>query len=301
MALKQIKNKIVTTQKTGKVTKAMEAVSAVKMRKSQERALAGKSYAEAAVRVLERLSQSQGGEHLFEAGEGEGLQCIVVVTSDKGLAGSLNSSVLKEVSMRLADVVKDQVRIIAFGRKAYEHFTRLGYTIDQHYTNVSDEVSLADMEEVTTFVAEQFKNGTYKDVSVAYQSFISTFEQEAVLRQMLPLQSDELEKMVKDIVPKKGLHSEEVATNQKDHVYTVEPSVEEVVKVLVMQLVQIMLYHSLLESKASEHSARMVAMKNATDKAKEITKALTIKFNKARQAEITAEVSEITGGIEAMK
>lgn len=301
MALKQIKNKIISTQKTGKVTKAMEAVSAVKMRKSQERALAGKSYAEAAVRVLARLSQSQGGEHFFEAGNGEGLQCFVVVTSDKGLAGSLNSAVLKEVSNRLKGVAKEKVRIIAFGRKALEHFTRLGYTIDQHFTNVSDEASLADMEDVTTFVTEQFKKGTYGSVVVAYQSFVSTFEQEPVVRTMLPLQSEELEKMVKDIAPTKGLHSEEAVQVGHDHVYTIEPSVEEVVKVLMTQLMQIMLYHSLLESKASEHSARMVAMKNATDKAKEITKALTIKFNKARQAVITAEVSEITGGIEAMK
>lgn len=301
MALKQIKNKIISTQKTGKVTKAMEAVSAVKMRKSQERALAGKAYAEAAVRILHRISQSQDSAHFFAGGSNSGKECLIVITSDKGLAGSLNSAVLKEASRLLEGKSKDDVRIIAFGKKAYEFFGRGGYTIEQNYINVSDEVSLGDMGEVIEHITTHFTSGKYRKVSVIYQSFVSTFEQKAVVRQVLPLDAGELEGMVRDIVPKKGLHSEEVVSGGQHHVYTVEPDVEEVASKLIPQLVQIMLYHALLENKASEHSARMVAMKNATDKAKEITKMLTIKFNKARQAEITAEVSEITGGIEAMK
>jgi len=301
MALKLIKNKIITTQKTGKVTKAMEAVSAVKMRKSQERALVGKAYAQSAVRILERISRSQDSERFFTSEKKGGKECYVVITSDKGLAGSLNSAVLKEASMVLAGKQKEGIRIIAFGRKAHEFFLREGYSIDKEYTNVSDEVSLSDMQEVREIISKKFEGGEYSSVSVVFQNFVSTFEQHPLLRQVLPLEKEALGAMVRDIAPKnKGVIGED-EVSFGEHVYTVEPSAEEVMHVLIPQLVQVMLYHALLENKASEHSARMVAMKNATDKAKEITKMLTIKFNKARQAAITAEVSEITGGIEAMK
>ena len=300
MALKQVKNKILATKKTSQVTKAMEAVSAVKMRKSQERALSGKAYAEAALRVLHRVSQSRESAKYFATrNHNRGKECFIVITSDKGLAGNLNSAVLKEVSIALSEQSKEDVRIIAFGKKAYEHFLSRGYVVDAHYTNVSDDVGLADMYEVVQDVVEKFTDGTYAKVSVAYQNFVSTFEQYALLRQILPLDTEVLEVMVRDITPKRGKYSERTNGNG-GQVYTVEPSVEEVMNALIPQLVQIMLYHAMLESKASEHSARMVAMKNATDKAKEIIRDLTIAFNKERQAEITAEVSEITGGIEAM-
>lgn len=301
MALKQVKNKILSTQKTGKVTKAMEAVSAVKMRKSQERALSGKAYAEAAMRILYRISSSRdGGMFSLPTPPQNGKECFIIITSDKGLAGSLNSAVIKEVELRLAEKHPKEVHIIAFGRKATEYFSRRGYTIDKQYTNVRDDVSLSDMTDVMTFINESFSSGDYSSVSVAYQSFVSTFEQNAVLRQVLPLDPLTLEMVVRDIVPKKGKYSE-LEKELGEHIYTVEPNVEEVTEILIPQLLKIMLYHALLESKASEHSARMVAMKNATDKAKEMVKSLTIVYNKERQAAITAEVSEITGGIEAMK
>lgn len=305
MALKQIKNKITSTKKTGQVTKAMEAVSAVKMRKSQERAIGGKPYAAAALRILHRVSQSkEAAPYLQVRGQtpdSSGAECFIVITSDKGLAGSLNSAVLKEVSLAAGGKDKEDVRIIAFGKKAYEHFLRGGYTVDMHYTNVSDDVSIGDMHEVVQYVAEQFANGAYGKVSVVYQNFVSTFEQHAVMRRILPLEPSALEQMVEDIRPKRGVYSEEERKTTGTPVYTVEPSAEEVMEALVPQLVQIMLYHAMLENKASEHSARMVAMKNATDKSKERVRELTLKFNKERQAVITREVSEITGGIEAMK
>lgn len=301
MALKQVKNKIVATGKTAKVTKAMEAVSAVKMRKSQARALSGKAYAEAAIRVLYRMSKSQNAESFFGVQQNtDAPECLIVITSDKGLCGNLNSSVLKECTLHLKGRDTENTKVITFGRKAYEHFSRLGFDIVENHTNISDDVSLNDMHDVVALITEKFNTGEFSKVSIAYQSFVSIFEQNAVLRQVLPLDPLVLEMMVRDIVPKKGAFSD-LEKNLQNHVYTIEPSPEEVLHVLAPQLLQIMLYHSLLENKASEHSARMVAMKNATDKAKEMTKALTLIFNKERQAMITAEVSEITGGIEAMK
>jgi len=300
MALKQVKNKIVSTQKTGKVTKAMESVSAVKMRKSQERAFSGRPYVHAAMRILQQLSSSEEGlSHPLAQKRETGKQLLVIVTSDKGLAGAVNSSVLKRATENFAN--NPETDVVAIGRKAFEFAKREGKEVIGQYTNVSDDIHLADIKDITDIIMEKFTDGAYKDVSVIYQNFVSTFEQEPTKRNILPLDPAEIHYIMKGIRPKTGKFSDNTSEQDGKITYTVEPSAEEVLNTLIPQLVQIMLYHALLESKASEHSARMVAMKNATDKSKEVVKALTLVYNKERQAAITAEVSEITGGIEAMK
>jgi len=300
MALKQIKNKIVATLKTGKVTKAMEAVSAVKMRKSQQKAFAGRPYVHSAMRILQRLSESQDGlSHPFAQKKETGRTLVVLVTSDKGLAGSVNSAVLK----RADEIFKTSLEVdcICIGRKALEYAQREKKTVLSSFTNVSDDVVLSDVYEMSAQVVSQFATSAYKNVYVLYQNFISTFEQEPTQRQILPLDPTEIKVILQGIKPKQGKWSTDESASISQSLYTIEPSAEEVLNALIPQLVQIMLYHALLESKASEHSARMVAMKNATDKSKEVARSLTLKFNKERQAAITAEVSEITGGMEALK
>jgi F-type H+-transporting ATPase subunit gamma len=279
----------------------MEAVSAVKMRKSQERALQGRPYAQAALRILRRVNESTSARHheLLKKNSGTH-ECIIVITSDKGLAGSLNTAVLKEATNLVSSLSKDTVELICFGKKSYEYFLRRDYTIPKHFLTVSDAVGLPDIDDVTNFIVTSFANDTYHTVRIVYQNFVSTFEQSAVVRNVLPLNTDALEIMVKDIIPKHGRYSESEA-RKKTPSYVLEPSNEAIFDSLFPILIKIMIYHALLESKASEHSARMVAMKNATDKAKEVTHTLTLQYNKARQAVITREVSEITGGIEAMK
>lgn len=300
MALKQIKNKIVATKKTGQVTKAMESVSAVKMRKSQERAFAGRPYVHAALRILARLARADHGlSHPLINPRTEDGVLVVVVTSDKGLAGSVNSAVLKQAERYFKE--HDHAAVIAIGRKAVEYAARAGKETVASYTNVSDNVTLDDVYDMSAKSIEAFRSGRYCKVVVIYQNFISTFEQQAVTRQVLPVVPEEIHDVMRGIKPKTGKFSQDRVGDEAFVPYKVEPSPEEVLNTLIPQLVQIMLYHALLESKASEHSARMVAMKNATDKAKEMVKALTIKFNKQRQAAITAEVSEITAGVEAMK
>lgn len=301
MALKQIKNKIKSTVRTSKVTKAMEAVSAVKMRKSQERALDGRPYAETALNILERVSNTHDARHhpLFAERE-HGKFCVIVITSDKGLAGSLNSAVIKEATSIVRAYPQRDVELICFGKKSYEHFTRRGYTVPLHYLNVRDDVELDDMEEVVKFITKQFSEGTYRRVRIVYQNFISTFEQRAVARQVLPLKNSAIKEIVDGIVPKHGKFSQQKHDLPVSS-YEVEPSLASVYRVIFPMLIKVMVYHALIETKASEHSARMVAMKNATDKAEEVTKMLTLAYNKERQSVITAEVSEITGGIEAMK
>ena len=300
MALKQIKNKIIATKKTGQVTKAMESVSAVKMRKSQERAFGSRPYVHAALRILGRLAKAnQGMVHPLITPRTTGSVLAVIVTSDKGLAGSVNSAVIKQADLlfRTGEVTD----VIAIGRKAVEFAAREKKNMLASYMNVNDGVTIEDVYDMTEKVVAAFTNGSYSKVVVIYQNFLSTFEQAPVVRQVLPLDPAEIETVMSGIKPKTGKFSENDVTAGAAAPYTVEPSAEEVLDTLIPQLVQILLYHALLESKASEHSARMVAMKNATDKSKELVKALTIKFNNKRQAAITAEVSEITAGVESMK
>lgn len=302
MALKHIKNKIKAVGRTSKVTKAMEAVSAVKMRKAQEKALSGRPYAEAALRILENVSASDDVKHhhFFSESKKSTRDCIIVVTSDKGLAGSLNSAVLKEAYIRIEQSGKDSVDLVCFGKKAYEHFLRRDFSIARHYLGIGETVNITDMEEVVSFLSDAYTAGSYRNVFVVYQNFISTFEQRPLQRKILPVSTDEIRHMIQDIEPDHGKYSGN-STKEAHPTYTLEENAEELLNTLLRTLVEIMLYHALLESQASEHSARMVAMKNATDKAKEVTRSLTLLFNKERQSVITAEVSEISGGIEAMK
>ncbi len=300
MALKQIKNKIIATHKTGKVTKAMEAVSAVKMRKSQQKAFVGRPYVHSAMRILSRLSESNEGlSHPFAQKKEVGKDLLVIVTSDKGLAGSVNSAVLKKAEALFSK--ENQIDTICIGRKATEFAARQKKEVLASFVNVSDDVSLRDVNKMASLIMETFTTSSYSHVYVLYQNFISTFEQEPTQRQILPLDPAEIGFIMEGIKPKEGKWSDDKVTADSKIIYTIEPSTEEVLNTLIPQLVQIMLYHALIESKACEHSARMVAMKNATDNSKELAKSLTLKFNKARQAAITAEVAEITGGMEAMK
>ncbi len=301
MALKQIKNKIISTKKTGKVTKAMESVSAVKMRKSQARAFESRPYVHAAMRILSRLAATNDVQNYPLAITREASKkLVIIVTSDKGLAGSVNSAVLKQVELlRQSGEVFD---VVALGRKALEYAQREKLNVIAQYTNVNDDITLTDVCEMSDVVLNAFKNNLeYGAVEIVYQNFVSTFEQKPVKRQVLPLVAAEIKNILTGIVPKVGKFSSDEIATEGTVQYEIEPNATAVLDVLIPQLVQILIFHSLMESKASEHSARMVAMKNATDKSKEVAKALTLKFNKARQAAITAEVSEITGGMEALK
>lgn len=297
-SLKQIKGQIKATDRTHQVTKAMEAVSAVKMRHSQERATAGRPYAAAALRILKRLSSGQAlaGHHMLQQRTLNNV-CLVVITSDKGLAGNLNSSVIKATEGYLAErgLGPEQTHIIAIGRKAAEHFSKRGYTLIAHYDNSSDVVSNQMVRDIVAQTTSDFTQGAYDACYLSFMQFENTFTQTPVVRTALPLTPDDLQAVVEGIQP--GLQ-------QTDDVnvpsYTFEPSEGAVVDALVPFLIEIVFYHAVLEAKASEHSARMVAMKSASDKSRERSREFTRDFNKMRQAVITREISEIVGGIEAM-
>jgi F-type H+-transporting ATPase subunit gamma len=230
--------------------------------------------------------------------------CYIVVTSDKGLAGALNSAVIKltESHMQKRGDTKENSSVYAVGRRGGEYFASRGYTMLGKRENVADSVAEGELREITNALFEAQQRGDFNSCFVVYTNFISTFEQQAVVRQILPLISEMLGEIVHGILPAKGKYAG-IAKDEQERpsVYTIEPEADVVLAELLPKLLNIAVFHALLEAKASEHSARMVAMKSATDKAKEMAHDLTRTFNKVRQAAITREVSEITSGIEAMR
>ena len=308
MSLKSVKNKIKSIDKTRQVTKAMEAVSAVKMRKSQAAALGTRPYALNAFRILRTITKSVDVLHhpLMKMKDTHRV-CVIVISGDKGLAGNYGAALLKGV-YRFFDkqaLKKDDIDLIVVGKKAREHFARRGYRIVASYERWSDRILFDDVRPIAELVKERFVACTYGHVYIVSTHFISTLKQEVHARQLLPLNFAAVEETIKGILPEEGKYSElrtriDLETAPTPGM-TLEPTPEVIMSELVPLLFNIHIYHSVLESNASEHSARMIAMKNASDNAGEISRSLKLSFNKARQAAITREVSEIVGGMESMR
>ena len=231
-SLKNIKLKILSYKKTGTVTHAMEAVSAVKMRKSQERALGGRAYAAAALSVLERLSGTADvARHtlLQDVQQGESSRgvlaksCFVVITSDKGLAGSLNSGVIRRVEREIAQrsLQKDGIVIMALGRRGGDYFAIRGYDVRIKRENVSDDISEQEIRVVTEKIIELHARGEIGSCILAYQNFISTFEQQPSVRQLVPITQEMIAEMIAGIRPARGKYApqqaEEVITSGRIH------------------------------------------------------------------------------------
>ena len=299
--LKQLKLKRQSVNKTRKVTRAMEAVSAVKMQKAQELALQGRPFASVALRILDSLSfDFESSKHPLVAPKNSGKHGLLLVTSDKGLAGSLNSAVLKKASEFINTHNKKDIAAIAIGKRARDFLQRERIEILHFAFNNKDGVSLEDTLDISRQIlkAHQEQNMT-QDWTVAFMNFISTFEQKAIFRKVLPLSLSELKDLVGDVENSKQRDTVSFEQMRKD--YLTDTDTSAILDEVIPNLLNVFVHHILLESKASEHSARMVAMKAATDKAGELSHELLLKFNKARQAAITREVSEITSGVEAMK
>ncbi|MFZ2555565.1 MAG: ATP synthase F1 subunit gamma [Minisyncoccia bacterium] len=303
MALKHIKAKIISVKKTSTVTRAMQAVSAVKMRKAQERALTARPYAWAAFQILRGLSGSvEASNHPLTLERAHGKTVILIITSDKGLAGSFNSAVLKKVDnfIRGRNFKQDELVFLCLGKRGYEYALARGYTVAHHHINLSDAVDVEEFQKITEQVLALYEAGDVREVHAAYTNFKSIFEQHAAMHKILPLSQPIIERIVEDMSFAMGRYGQKLEVGATPS-YTIEPDAADVVAHILPMLVNVAIFHKMLESKASEHSARMVAMKSATDKAKEMATDLTRTFNKVRQAAITREVSEITSGIEAMK
>ncbi len=311
--LRTIRLRIRGTRNIKQITRAMEAVSAVKMRKSQGVALAARPYASAALRLLKAVHQGSGSENaalspLLDKREVTNT-LLVVVTSDKGLAGPFNANVLKKAEA-FSNSAKPSVQVMAVGKKAAEYFSRRGRKPIASWTGFGDFVNVEEIGPLFEAVSDAFASKRVDEVHIAYTNFLSAMKQEVVVRKLLPFSEEGLEEMVGGIVPERGrfamkdtnipMDTNETNNTNKSREYLFEPSPREIFESILPALLKIQLYHAVLEANASEHSSRMVAMRNATDNASELIKSYTVSLNKARQAAINKELAEITGGSEAL-
>lgn len=306
MSLKSINSKIKAVKKIRQVTRAMEAVSAVKMRRAQASAISGRPYALAALNILKRLSNSHDVEkHPLAVPRAEVKRAaLVVITSDRGFAGGLNSAVLREASklLKREQLTKDNTDIIAIGRKGRDFFERRGFTIHTAYEKWGEGVDMEDPRTLVERLISIYDANGFDKVYMVYTNFLSTLRQEPAVRTVLPVSFNEVAKIVEGIVPEKGKYAELKADAPAPAGgYLFEPTPEAVLTELIPLLLAIELYHAILEANASEHSARMVAMKSASDRALEVSKDLTRIYNRERQSKITSEISEIVTGVESMK
>ncbi len=305
MSLKAVKNKIKSIDKTRQVTKAMEAVSAVKMRKSQALAINTRPYALAALKILRSISGAiEAAQHPLMSVRPVKRSLVVVISSDKGLAGSYGSALLKGV-YRFMDkhgLSSSNTSLITIGKKAHEHFTKRNWSIIGNQEKWSDQITFEMVRPLAEKVKNVYESGEFDQVFVVSTHFVSTLRQNVLSRQLLPISFESVESVVQGILPDKGKYSELAGTDATPvREVTFEPSPELILEELIPALFNIQIYHSVLEANASEHSARMIAMKNASDNAGDISRGLKLHFNKVRQAAITREVSEIVGGMESMK
>ena len=303
---KQLKTKIRAVGNIKQITRAMEMVAATKMRKAQERALRGRPYAMHALSLLSHMIRStkEDAGSLWQKRE-KGSICLVVVTSDKGLCGSFNSAVLRKASQYTAEQRQkgEVVEVVAVGKKARDFFKRQGVRIASEFLRFSDVYTLVDALPLTQWLLHAYEQGTYKEINFCSTIFISALLQKPLTHPLLPLDAEELDQIVDAIVPQRGRYAElkiEKVIDDKNVRYLLEPSREAILEELARDLVEVAVLHLLLESNAGEHSARMLAMKNATDNAEDLEEELQLLWNKARQGAITQELSEIASAKEAL-
>ncbi len=294
--LRDIRRRIKSVKNTAQITKAMQLVAASKMKKAQDQATSGRSYADLLNRVLNNLSEyTSAEEHPLLRDEKGGADLVILVTTDKGLCGPLNTNLLRLV---MEQASPDAV-FITIGNKGRQAMVRQKRQILADFS-VKDPVSFAETKLVSDFVMERFLSGEFNRVRVAFTNFVNTIKQVPHLETLLPICPIELSGK-KEFSGMGRTEAPGVSGGPEYGGYLFEPSARDVLDTVVPQYVGYQLLQMILESRASEHSARMVAMKSATDNAKQMIKDLTLDYNKQRQAAITSELLEITTAMRALE
>jgi F-type H+-transporting ATPase subunit gamma len=283
---KEIRNKIKSVENTRKITKAMEMVAASKMRKAQERMRAARPYGEKIRRVAGNLSHALSEyKHPFLTKRDEVKSVgVVLITSDKGLCGGLNANILRLVvsKMKELDAQGKKYQATCIGNKGFGFMQRAGGKIVSHVTGLGDTPHLEKLIGAVKVQLDAYMKGEIDALYIGYTRFINTMKQEAIFEQLLPLSGDAVGS----------------SKNKWDYVY--EPDAKAVIDDLLIRYVEALIYQAVAENMASEQSARMVAMKSASDNAKTVIGDLKLVYNKARQAAITKELSEIVSGAAAV-
>jgi F-type H+-transporting ATPase subunit gamma len=283
---KEIRGKIKSVENTKKITKAMEMVAASKMRKAQERMRAARPYSEKIRNIAANLGQANPEyTHAFMKVNDAKAAGIIVVTTDKGLCGGMNTNVLRSVTAKLREQQQagNAVDAVAIGNKGLGFLNRIGARVVSHVTQLGDTPHLDKLIGPVKVLLDAYAEGKLSAVYLSYTKFINTMRQESVVEQLLPLAAESLR-------VEKGQHS-------WDYIY--EPDAQSVIDELLVRYVESLVYQAVAENMASEQSARMVAMKSATDNAGNVIDELKLVYNKTRQAGITKELSEIVSGAAA--
>jgi F-type H+-transporting ATPase subunit gamma len=283
---RDIRRRIKSVKNTSQITKAMQMVAAAKMRKAQLRALNGRPYAEELAKILAALAQAGGSAELhplLQQRDEVKRELVLVISTDKGLCGALNTNLLREV----AKFDPAKTVFVSIGRKGAQFLSRLKRDLLADF-ELKEAFSFVECKQASKFCVEKFLAGEVDKVSVAFTDFESTLKQTPTIQTILPVSDFK----VSAIEGGHGAKTVEATPDANDYLF--EPSPSGVLEGLVPHYVHFTVYQMVLESRASEHSARMVAMKNATDNAKQLIKDLTLEYNKIRQAGITTELLEIT-------
>jgi F-type H+-transporting ATPase subunit gamma len=294
--LRDIRRRIKSVKNTAQITRAMQLVAAAKMKKAQDQALAGREYAAHLTQVLFDIRQNFTEEsHPFLVHRDGGRELVLVISTDKGLCGALNTNLAKAIKAHTSP----DAHFVTVGRKLRTLCEKLGKKVIADFT-VRDPVPFSQTRPIAKFISQQFLDGNYEKVSIAFTSFINTMRQESEVVTLLPIQGHrEGEEQAFESIGSGFSVEEHIKDAFRD--YTFEPNASEVLASILPLYINYEVFQAHVESRASEHSARMVAMKSATDNANKFIKELTLEYNKLRQGAITAELLEITTAMKAME
>lgn len=318
---KEIKRRIKSIKNTKKITKAMELVSASKMKRSISQTLASRLYANYSWELLTSLSEKMDTvSHPFFEGQinknqkSESKNLIILISSNRGLCGGYNSQIIKKVIAKLKLETGEKFDAITVGKKGDNAMRRIGQNVIASFLEMPDiNIKISDIVPLSSLITDEFKKANYLNVYIAYTDFVSALSQKPKLRKLLPISKSELKEVLGE-----GINSQKESTssqtlplnkgegqgggqNPVNIPYLFEGNIEKLIESLAEKLVRMQIYQMILESNASEQSSRMVAMKNANEAAGEMIDDLTLVFNKARQAGITREISEISAGMASVE
>lgn len=289
-ATKEIKRRIKSVKNTKKITKAMELVAASKMKRAVSSTLASRAYAKYSWDVLESVSRAvtEKSHPLLTERDGD-KTLVVLITSNRGLCGAYNAQITRAVISMLRESPEKQIDFITVGKKGDAAMRRIGQNIIASFTEMPETIQYTNTVPIANLVLESFTTGTYDKIYIAYTDFKSALAQVPTIKRLLPIKKEDIQKEIDE------LKADAPREQRTDYVF--EPDYDTLITQLVDKIARMQIYQMLLESNASEQSSRMVAMKNASEAAGEMIDDLTLMFNKARQAGITQEISEISAGM----
>ncbi len=294
---KEIKRRIKSVKSTKKITKAMELVSASKMKRAVSQTLASRLYSTYSWEILTSLSERLDDitHKFFIENKNTDKDLIVLITSNRSLCGGYNSQIIKKTIAKLREEVS-AADIVTVGKKGDSAMRRIGQSVVATFTDIPDNLTLRDIIPLSTYVTDEFRNAKYGKIYIAYTDFISALSQKPTIKKILPISKDEFKEVVESNIKDLPAQTGKIPV-KKETPYLFEGDTEKLLDTLAEKLVRMQIYQMLLESNASEQSSRMVAMKNANEAAGEMIDDLTLVFNKARQSNITKEISEISAGM----